>query len=461
MGPHHSRKKLPPSPLHTTRLHPNQLEPTTLPLRFPTLATGVEVITVGEERLGERIWLGGSAHGVEVTRHLRFFSLDGPELRPALFTALRALDGSRSVAELATSLSIPLNDLSRLLLYLESEALIDFHIARLHSARSQIQTHTHSPSRSQWQWQQTRRHIERAHLPRGTSFKKRSQRTIAIISQEGAHGTSSTDRHAISPIAISVAALLFGSGFDRIRFIKPDHSLGDIKTSSDQISDRDLGLSIFNGTDVGLEKTDRLLELAHRSAILPRDEMSPLVAEDFNAELTISIGYPRADHHQRWLSEDRTFMIVPGFCQGEVRIGPIVIPGRTPCLRCFELNQIENDFWREQSRQLRLLQPSIDPPKIASHLIASMSALYATSWLDAVEDPLEGRVTDPMDHLLLGHQLIHELDAFESSDVSEPRSPVRVERWYNHPECGCLWLPRVSHGKKGLRGASGSGEPSG
>lgn len=439
MGPHHLRKKLPPSPLQSTRLLPRDLTPATLPLRFPTLATGVEVITIGEERLGERIWIGGNVHGVEVTRHLRFFALDSPELRPSLFTALRALDGSRSIAELASSLSIPLSDFSRLLTYLESEALIDFHSARLQATVKRTK--------------ETRREIERIHLPRGSSFKVRSEQTIAIISQEGSHTSATSDKDALSPIAISIAALLFGSGFSRIRFLRPENSQHEANAPSEQISDRDLGLSIFNGRDIGMAKIDLLEELANRSAILPREETSPLFSEDFNANLTISIGYPRPDHHQRWLSEDRTFFIVPGYAQGEVRIGPIVIPGRTPCLRCYELNQIENDFFREQTRQLRFLKPVIDPPTIATHLIAAIAAHYATTWLDAQPDDDENTQGSSHDslpsqarHLLLGHQLVHELHARDHNrdqpiDDRQARSPVRIERWHNHPECGCLWLP--------------------
>jgi hypothetical protein len=433
MGPHRSRKNLPPSPLHTTRIDPSALYLSSLPSYFPAIAIGIEILTIGEERLGERIWIGGSVHGVEVTRHLRFFALDAPEVRPALFTALRALDGSRSVAELTHSLSIPLADFLRLLLFLESEGLIHFYSQRRTTARTPTTL--------------TRREIERTHLPRGTSFRKRTEQSIAIISDQS---------NSISPIAISLAALLYGSGFDRITFIKPEHSLREGGIESEQISDRDLGLSIFNGRDIGMRKSERLQELAHRSAILPREEShltsQQFLSEDFEAKLTISIGYPRPDHHQRWLSEDRPFLIVPGYSQGQVRIGPIVLPGRTPCLRCFELNQIENDFWREQSRQLQLLQPSTDPPAIASHLIASLTALYATIWLDADDD---GR----MNHLLLGHQYIQTLTQRESK-ISEETSPVQIQRWQNHPECGCLWLPPAkSTARNGARNGSRTSAP--
>ena len=431
MGPHHSRKNLPPSPLATTRIEPDQVSATS----FPKTPAGVDVISVGEERLGERIWVGGSVHGVEITRHLRFFHLDAPELRASLFTALRALDGSRSIGEIATSLQIPMEDLARMLLYLEGEGLLHFHSQRIEGREILRETERKNRFSSERSTQGsrselTRREIEREHLPRGTSLRHRAEQSIAIVSDQAL---------SISPIATSLASLLFGSGFTRIKFIRQEPLLR--RERSERVNDRDLGLSIFYGSDIGAEKDERLQEIAHRSAILPLEELesnrhtNPWVSADCDATLTISIGYPRPDHHQRWLSEDRPFLIVPGYSQREILIGPIVIPGRTPCLRCFELNQVENDFWREQSRQLQQLEPSIDPPKIASHLIASLAALYATSWLDSDE-------ASRGDHLLVGHQLAFSLDPSldPAAELASNTSPMRMRRWLNHPECGCLWL---------------------
>lgn len=161
-----------------------------------------------------------------------------------------------------------------------------------------------------------------------------------------------------------------------------------------------------------------------------------MVTDDFDGSpstLIISVGFPRPDHHQRWLSEDRPFLLVPGYLQGEVRIGPVVIPGKTPCLRCYELNEMENDFWREQSRQLQLLQLAIDPPKIASHLIASLAAHFALRWLDADD---EGK----LEHPLLGAQQILSLEHRSTHSEGDP-GLLRTSRWQSHPECGCLWMP--------------------
>lgn len=413
----HARIK---DPRMTLRLAPGLFTPTS----YPYPAEGVEILTIGEARLGERIWIGGVKKGVEVTRHLRFFALDSDQMRPQLFTALRALDGTRSIEEIARPLQIDIANFSRLLGFLEDERLIHF-------ARDAIDTksisHAITPSR---------REVEESNLPHGASFIQRSSKTIAITSacsiSTGAMSTGaasplnplrSRSPHSIAdPIAAALASLLFASGFEKIKFIDEGR-----QSEGTQITDIDLGLSIFNGSDIGASRLEKLKEIANRSAILPLEEGRNPIAPDFNATLTISIGWPRPDHHQRWVSEDRAFLIVPGYSQREIRIGPIIVPGRTPCLRCYELNQIENDFWREQIRQLRQLSPSHQPTKVASMLIASMTASYVTLWLDHIsqEEPLD------TNHPLLGGQVIVDLETMES----------RLERWQNHPECGCLWLP--------------------
>lgn len=360
---------------------------------FPSLAEGVEVLALGQVRQGERIWVGGTKHGLEVTHHLRFFHLDAPSLRPQLFAALRAIDGSRAVLSIVSALQIDADAFSGLLRLLEEERLIHFHAAPQSSSLA------------------TRREIEQFHLPHGSSFAHRREESIVITAID------SISSSPAGTIASSLASLLLGSGFERIKFLE-----GSPRSKRSQITDLDLGLSIFNGGDVGAFRMERLREIAHRSAILPLAEDRNVTTSEFNSSLVISIGYPRPDHHQRWISEDRTFLIVPGLSQREIRIGPIVVPGRTPCLRCFELNRIEMDFWREQVRQIRLLGPAQEAPKVASILIASLASSYATLWLDG---DAEGMV----DHPLYGQQYTLDLDTMQS----------RLERWQNHPECGCLW----------------------
>ena len=368
---------------------------------FPYPAEGVEILTIGESRLGERIWIGGVKHGVEVTRHLRFFALDDPALRPDLFTAFRAIDGNHTIAQIAGPLGLDLENFSRLLGFLEEEALLHFSaLPHLSQSQSHSQSHSQSPS--------TRREVEARHLPHGASFSSRQSRSIMITSR--------------STIATSVASLLFGSGLTEIKFL-------DDKSSNvrDQITDLDLGLSIFNGSDVGIQRAERLEQIAHRSAILPLSDDRNAIAPDFRALLTIATGYPRPDHHQRWISEDRTFFILPNPSQREIRIGPIVLPGVTPCLRCHELNQIESDFWREQVRQLQQLKSEVEVPRVAAILTASLAASYILLWIDGDSQRLS-------EHPLYGKQYILDLDSMES----------RVETWKHHPQCGCLGFTTYS-----------------
>lgn len=354
---------------------------------YPYPAEGVEVLTIGESRLGERIWIGGVKHGVEVTRHLRFFALDDRAIRPDLFTAFRAIDGNRTIAEIIDPLRLDRENFLRLLGFLEDEGLLYFS-SLPHSPRLMEPT--------------TRREVEAHHLPQGATLSSRRGSSIIITSR--------------STIATTLASLLFGSGLTEVKFL--DEKSGGL---NDQITELDLGLSIFNGSDVGAQRFERLDQIAHRSAILPLTEDRNAIAPDFRASLTIATGYPRPDHHQRWVSEDRTFIILPNPSQREIRIGPIVIPGITPCLRCHELNQIEGDFWREQVRQLQQLKPEDETSRVAAILTASLAASYILLWIDSESNRLGG-------HPLYGKQYILDLDTMES----------RIETWKHHPQCGCL-----------------------
>lgn len=360
---------------------------------FPYPAEGVQILTIGESRFGERIWIGGVKHGVEVTRHLRFFTLDDPALRPDLFTAFRAIDGNHTITQITGPLELDLENFSRLLGFLEAEELL--HFAKL-------------PRSAQPQSPSTRREVEAHHLPHGASFSSRRSQSVIITSR--------------STIATSVASLLFGSGLTEIKFLDDKSA-----NSRDQITDLDLGLSIFNGSDVGILRAERLEQIAHRSAILPLPEDRSAIAPDFRASLTIATGYPRPDHHQRWISEDRTFFILPNPAQREIRIGPIVTPGITPCLRCHELNQIESDFWREQVRQLQQLKPQDEVPRVAASLTASLAASYILLWIDTDS-------SRRIQHPLYGKQYILNLETMRS----------RVETWKHHPQCGCLGFPAHS-----------------
>ena len=370
---------------------------------YPALANGVEVIAMGQRRLGERIWVGGIRSGIEITRFLHFYGLDRDSDRISLFPALRAINGKRTLRSIANPLSLDPEKLFRLLEKLHQEKLLHFHFLPV-------------PGKSSREKYATRREVEVNALPHNALMELRASTRIEIIG----HNRTAT----------LLASLLLGSGIGRVQLSCDNEG----RSLDEQIEDIDLGAGILNPTDIGAVKGDRFDEIEKRSAVIPRldqaDEISssPYRQRTIDADLVISVGYPRVDHHQRLISEDRPFLILPGYQQGIVSVGPFVIPGESPCLRCFELNQYENSFWQEQVRQIRMLNSIESAPIIASHQTATIAADAVMRWIDFPERR--------KDHPLLAREWI-----LSGPDDFTPESPGRYRQWQRHPECGCTWIP--------------------
>jgi len=370
---------------------------------YPALANGVEVLHMGERRLGERIWVGGIREGIEITRFLAFYGLHEISDRISIFPALRAINGRRSVRSIADSLALNGEKLFRLFEKLHQERLIHFHLLPVPGKSSRVKS-------------ATRREIEVNAIPHGASMERRARTRIEIIG----HNRTAT----------LLTALLLGSGIGRVQMSCDN----DGRSLQEQIEDIDLGPGILNPTDIGAVKGERFDEIEKRSSIIPRTDqvnenpVRPYQQRSINGDLIISIGYPRVDHHQRLLSEDRPFLIVPGYQQGIVSVGPFVIPGKSPCLRCFELNHYEDSFWQEQARRVRTLTANESAPIIASHQSATIAADAVMRWIDFPDRRNE--------HPLLAREWI-----LASAHDSEPDSRGRYRQWQRHPECGCTWIP--------------------
>lgn len=109
----------------------------------------------------------------------------------------------------------------------------------------------------------------------------------------------------------------------------------------------------------------------------------------------------------------RPQLVVSGSDLG-VSVGPLIVPGRTPCLHCEDLHRTQCDpAWPELLAQLCRQRPA--PARAAElHWAASTTVLHACSWL-------AGRLPDSVAATLI-------LDADGS---------LRVRRLRAHPGCGC------------------------
>jgi hypothetical protein len=102
-------------------------------------------------------------------------------------------------------------------------------------------------------------------------------------------------------------------------------------------------------------------------------------------------------------------------------VGPLVVPGSAPCLRCLDLHRADRDpAWPLLLAQLVDRAGSGSSETASSLLAASLAALQVLGRLDGRPRPAA-----------LGATL----------EVQLPDGLVSRRPWTLHPECGCAWQP--------------------
>ena len=108
-------------------------------------------------------------------------------------------------------------------------------------------------------------------------------------------------------------------------------------------------------------------------------------------------------------------------------VGPLVVPGQTPCLHCLDLHRVDRDSaWPVLSAQLA--NPSRPPtglpaaPACDVVLASAVAASAAIAVLALVDEPTTASE-------LAGARL----------ELRPPQLWPRRRSWPRHPACGCSW----------------------
>ncbi len=120
-----------------------------------------------------------------------------------------------------------------------------------------------------------------------------------------------------------------------------------------------------------------------------------------------------------------------------VVVGPLVVPGQGPCLRCLDLHRRDRDpAWPRLLAQLLAGGGGEGPEETAScGLAASLAALQVLGHLDALPGgPLSG---DPPS----GEPRRRPAALGATLEVELPDGLVSRRPWPAHPGCGCTWPP--------------------
>lgn len=208
------------------------------------------------------------------------------------------------------------------------------------------------------------------------------------------------------PVGYQLARVLVASG------------LGGLYVYDDEPTD----LALYPAAGVLSSRSEAL-----RSALAEAETtVSPLShwskPEGVQVDLTIvACDQPEPDRviTDHLLRNDDPHVIVRCWGNG-VSVGPLVVAGRTSCLRCADLARTDADpHWPAVLRQLSRVR--ISTPAALHSWAASTAAAQVLAFL-------HGELPE---------------SAGATLEISWPTFVTRLRRWAAHPDCGCSWLSQT------------------
>ena len=209
-----------------------------------------------------------------------------------------------------------------------------------------------------------------------------------------------------SRISRSLLALLQASGFSQSRIVLPPIN------HDKRVEAKDICGVVTRKIDLGLTLHEHHKIIVQGAQLTPSEDSFPE-----KPSLIISTTDQADDHYrylQRWMSEDLAHLQIWQPNPFTIEIGPLVLPGVTPCINCVALHK------RDQLPPFISLfesTPHREVTSATSTLVAGVITSYIAEFASTTKSPLRSQSI--------------------SINVLKPLEG-RVEReWDFHPECGC------------------------
>lgn len=238
-------------------------------------------------------------------------------------------------------------------------------------------------------------------------------------------------------LALSLFGVLQASGFSSTKII--DRSGSTNNASLVQISpDEVCGLAI-RGSDVGLRKTLVIADIARNSQLFPLENLEFPIHPNF----IISTESIPQEIMQQWMSEETPHFVVSNLIENKIILGPIVLPGKTPCLNCLNLWRAEQFPHHSSFEFLSALDSEetrgLEIPSAQVALLTGLLATYVIEYCASVNfNGADGGVGVEAKGLIgttLTLNLFDPLNFETSQDES-----VGYRYWQPHLSCGCQQL---------------------
>ena len=146
-------------------------------------------------------------------------------------------------------------------------------------------------------------------------------------------------------------------------------------------------------------------------------------------DLIISLVPVPPDYQQRWMCESTTHLVIGPYLNGQISMGPLVIPGQTPCLNCHDLNnrQFRPGIAEIEINYLNFEQSEMSIPSAQLWVVLGKLAIAISEWADTQTSSLAANQTI-LD--FRNYQNGSGLDQFQ-----------RVLPLSFNPMCGCRQIP--------------------
>jgi len=214
-------------------------------------------------------------------------------------------------------------------------------------------------------------------------------------------------------VATLLYSLLLASGFTHTRLAI------ESKNSRPRISDNEIGVAGIAPSDIGSLRSKRESHLRHEISLFHIDKGVNYNDELSTPDLLVHCGDIDPHRYAQWMADGQNFLHIPQPVADTAQIGPLVIPGKSPCIRCAELTQAE--FTGTQGKDLlpKNAAELAEYPIIAAHYVAAIAASLITQFFDNnPEREVAGKVI---------------LCNYQSPATSRE---VAISR---HPLCGCAF----------------------
>ncbi|MEN9698532.1 MAG: hypothetical protein RL448_487 [Actinomycetota bacterium] len=338
------------------------------------------------------IFVGHFGHGIEVT---------GTQV-----SLLHAMNGRRSIAQLAQYTGTPSETVSNLVELLIENSLIDVHWPKLLvEGRYQSDIPNRPTHDGDFSEDGAVKELSKRLKPEliQASWRKScidGGRNLIAKRQDFA-----INIHGDFHVGIELLSGLLRSGFARAE-IQYDRELRI--DSSDLVSNQ-ISHENFGSTRKNI--VDRIVRESRVLGPMPQYEIP-------NFELNVAIGKVKNSDLQSWLSSNKSHLIVRLGLGPNIIIGPLVIPGKSPCFNCVSITEVENSIIWQGLHFADQYDKSFQLSSSTINLISSYLALAISQFADT-----------KMSSLLGGAVIVDPNNPFELQTVKYPR----------HPNCGCAW----------------------